>query len=179
LDFIDVSEAEAEAVSAMVRESFGTSEGPEEGALIAGLAARLLTETPEGDVHGFAARRDGAFVGAIIFSRMRYADDPRSVFVLAPVAVASAAQGQGVGTGLIRHGLAAIGARGVDVALTYGDPAYYGRFGFQPITTEEAAAPFPLAYPHGWLGQSLGGGALAPLKGVATCVAALNDPAFW
>jgi putative acetyltransferase len=78
LDFIDVSEAEAEAVSALVRESFGTSEGPEEGALIAGLAARLLTETPEGDVHGFAARRDGAFVGAIIFSRMRYADDPRA-----------------------------------------------------------------------------------------------------
>jgi putative acetyltransferase len=142
LDFIDVSEAEAEAVSALVRESFGTSEGPEEGALIAGLAARLLTETPEGDVHGFAARRDGAFVGAIVFSRMRYADDPRSVFVLAPVAVASAAQGQGVGTGLIRHGLAAIGARGVDVALTYGDPPISGASGFSRSRRRRPQPPF-------------------------------------
>jgi hypothetical protein len=89
--------------------------------------------------------------GAIVFSRMSYAGDARAVFVLAPVAVAPDRQGQGVGTALIRHGLDALRARGVDVALTYGDPAYYGRLGFRPITTEIAAAPFRCNSPMaGW-----------------------------
>jgi hypothetical protein len=101
----------------------------------------------------------------------------RAVFVLGPVAVAPERQGQGVGQGLIRHGLAELSARGVDVALTYGDPAYYGRFGFEVITTEVAAAPFRLGFPHGWLGQALDGGMLSPLKGSVTCVDALTIPA--
>jgi putative acetyltransferase len=110
---------------------------------------------------------------------MSYAGDARQVFVLAPVAVATDRQGQGVGTALIRHGLDALRARGVDVALTYGDPAYYGRIGFRPITTEIAAAPYPLQFPHGWLGQALDGGPLRPLVGEVACVPALADPAFW
>jgi predicted N-acetyltransferase YhbS len=116
-------------------------------------------------MHAFAARVEGALVGAIVFSRMRYAGDARQVFVLAPVAVATDRQGQGVGTALIRHGLAALRARGVDVALTYGDPAYYGRIGFRPITTEDRRGALSAAIPHGWLGQALGGGPLRPLVG--------------
>jgi putative acetyltransferase len=88
-------------------------------------------------------------------------------------------RGRGSGSALIRHGLDALRARGVDVALTYGDPAYYGRIGFRPITTEIAAAPYPLQFPHGWLGQALDGGPLRPLVGEVACVPALADPAFW
>jgi putative acetyltransferase len=179
MEFFEPGAAEADMIAAVHEESFAAAEGVEEGALIGGLVRRLLTETPGGDMRAFAARRDGAVIGAIIFTRMTYARDDRAVFVLAPVAVAPAAQGQGVGTALIRHGLDALRAWGVDVALTYGDPDYYGRFGFRPITTETAAAPFPLAHPHGWLGQSLAGGALGPLGGMVACVPALNDPVFW
>jgi putative acetyltransferase len=102
-----------------------------------------------------------------------------AVFVLAPVAVATDRQGQGVGSALIRHGLDALRARGVDVALTYGDPAYYGRIGFRPITTEIAAAPYPLQFPMaGWARRWMAGRS-ARSRGKSTCVPALADPAFW
>jgi putative acetyltransferase len=179
MEFVDLGAGQADAISALYREAFTASEGPEEGALIGALAHRLLTGTPARDIHAFAARVEGELVGAIVFSRMSYAGDARLVFVLAPVAVATDRQGQGVGSALIGHGLDALRARGVDVALTYGDPAYYGRMGFRPITTEIAAAPYPLQFPHGWLGQALDGGPLRPLVGEVACVPALADPAFW
>lgn len=179
MDFDDATAAEAGEVAALFRDTFTASEGAEEGALIGALAHRLITETPEPDVHAFVARQDGALLGAIVFSRMSYPEDSRSVFVLAPVAVATERQGRGVGQALLRHGLDALRDRGVQVVLTYGDPAYYGRVGFRPVTTGVAAAPFELSQPEGWLGQSLDGAALAPLKGPSACVAALDDPAFW
>lgn len=179
MQIVDVGAAEAGAVSAVVRESFTATEGAEEGALIGALAARLLAETAEDDIHAFAAREGGAIAGAIVFSRMRYAGEARAVFILSPVAVASDRQGQGVGQALIRHGLAALRDRGVHAVLTYGDPAYYGRVGFRPVATGQVAAPFPLSHPEGWLAQALDGAALAPLRGPVTCVPALADPVLW
>ncbi|MCG5517084.1 MULTISPECIES: hypothetical protein [unclassified Ectothiorhodospira] len=41
------------------------------------------------------------------------------------------------------------------MVLTYGDPNYYSRIGFKPITEALAPAPFTLKQPEGWLGQSL------------------------
>jgi len=66
----------------------------------------------------------------------------------------------------------------VDFVVTYGDPAYYGKVGFQPITEEFARAPLPLSQPHGWLGQSLTGRA-APIAGPSRCVRAFNRPELW
>jgi putative acetyltransferase len=40
-------------------------------------------------------------------------------------------QGQGIGAGLIREGLAQLKALGAQGCVLLGDPAYYGRFGFQ------------------------------------------------
>jgi putative acetyltransferase len=110
---------------------------------------------------------------------MRYAGDARRSSCWPRWPWRRTGRGRGSGRALIRHGLDALRARGVDVALTYGDPAYYGRFGFRPITTEIAAAPYPLQYPHGWLGQALDGGPLRPLVGGRSPAWALNDPAFW
>lgn len=166
-------------IAALVGASFAALEGAAEGALIGDLALRLMTGTPAGDLHVFTAAEEGRLLGAIFFSRLRYDADPRSVFVLGPVAVATARQRQGIGQRLIAHGLAALRAAGADVALTYGDPAYYGRLGFRPITEDVAAAPFPLQMPHGWQAQALAGGPLTPLRGRARCVAAMHDPAFW
>lgn len=177
--FVAVGAGDAEAIADLFRETFTASEGPDEGALVSSLAQRLLSETPAEDIHAFASETADAFTGAVIFSRMIYQDDPREVFILSPMAVVPAMQGRGVGQALIRYGLSALGASGVDAALTYGDPAFYGRVGFQPITTDIAAAPFPLSFPHGWLGQSLNGDELDPLKGRARCVPALADPSVW
>jgi predicted N-acetyltransferase YhbS len=99
--------------------------------------------------------------------------------LMAPVAVASEHQGNGIGQRLIAHGLDALRQEGVDIAVTYGDPAFYGRSGFKPVTEAELPAPQPLNQPQGWIAQSLTEAPLTPLRGPARCVAAFDDPALW
>jgi predicted N-acetyltransferase YhbS len=169
---------EAEIID-LFTSTFSASEGEDEGRLIGELARKLLYETAANDRFVFSAEHDGAIIGGIVFSRLVYDRDPRTVFVLGPVAVAPDQQRQGIGQRLLAHGLAALRNAGVDIAMTYGDPNYYARVGFMPIGEADAPAPFPLQHPEGWLAQSLTDRAVAPLKGPARCVEALNDPAFW
>ncbi len=159
--------------------TFTASEGAEEGALIGDLVRNLLGGKPEDDLFIFTAEEMGTIVGGIVFSRLTYDKDDRSVFVLGPVAVATDHQGNGIGQRLLNHGLAALRYAGVDIAVTYGDPNFYARVGFAPITETFAQAPFKLNHPEGWLGQSLTDREMTPLKGPSRCVKALSDPAFW
>jgi predicted N-acetyltransferase YhbS len=179
MDFSTEYETQADAIAALFTATFTASEGAEEGALIGDLARRLMANTPVADLRVFTAWEDGAPVGGIFFSRLSYEADDRTVFVLAPVAVATKRQGQGIEQRLIAHGLDALRREGVDIAVTYGDPAFYGRVGFMPITQKDVPAPFALQHPEGWLGQSLTDDDLKPLAGPARCVPAINDPVFW
>lgn len=163
---------------ALFEAAFTASEGADEGRMVAGLA-RDLWKTQPADLFVFEAREDDALLGCVMASRLRFPEDPRTVFILSPVAVAGAHQRRGVGQALLRHGLAALAAGGVDVAVTYGDPAYYGRVGFQPITAEDAMPPHPLSQPVGWIAQSLTGRPLGRLMGPSRTVPALDDPAYW
>lgn len=163
---------------ALFAAAFAASDGADEGAMIGDLVGALLREARQ-DLYVFAAQGDGGLIGAAIFSRLRYRDDPRSVFILSPMAVATDAQGNGVGQAILRHALKSLREDGVDVAITYGDPAYYGQVGFRPLTEADAAAPLPLSMPIGWIGQPLDGADLSPLKGSCRCVDALNIPAIW
>lgn len=172
----------AAAIADLVAESFAVSEGAEEGRLVGDLARRLMAETPPADLRVVSAWEDegeGRALGAVFFSRLTYDQDPRAVFVLGPAAVAPDRQRRGIGQALIAHGIDALRAAGVDVLLTYGDPAYYGRAGFRPIDQAQAAAPFPLRHPEGWQGRGVRGAAWRPLAGPCRCVAALADPVFW
>lgn len=169
----------ADEIAALFSRTFTDSEGADEGRLIGDLARALVADTPEADRYVFTARDDGALAGCIVFSRLTYPQDARTVFVLAPVAVATGRQGQGIGQALLRFGLAEMRRNGAEVAMTYGDPAYYGKVGFRPITEADAAAPFPLSIPHGWLAQSLTDRPLDRLMGPSSCVPALADPAYW
>jgi len=179
MDFSTEHEVHAEAIASMVTASFTASEGPGEGALIGTLARRLIAETPTGDLRVFTAWEDGAPVGGIFFTRLAYEGDPRSIYMMAPVAVATAHQGKGLGQRLIAHGLAALRQQGVDIVVTYGDPAFYGRVGFKPVSESDLPAPRPLGQPHGWMAQSLTEAPLTPVRGPARCVASFDDPALW
>lgn len=53
---------------------------------------------------------------------------------LAPIAVHPERQGLGIGSALVREGLARAAAGGWDAVLVLGDPAYYERFGFRRET---------------------------------------------
>lgn len=185
----------APALSAFFAATFTASEGPDEGRLIGELVRNLLTSTPDADIRLFTmenlgeslgenpgedtGENSGRILAAGIFTRLTYPEDRRRVFLLSPMAVATAHQRQGIGQGLLRSALAALKAEGIDCVFTYGDPKYYSRVGFQPMTEDQARAPLPLSLPHGWLGQSLRDAPLQPLCGPSFCVAALARPEFW
>lgn len=179
MNFVADHEGHADEIGHLFLVTFTASEGVDEGARIGRLALRLMTETPPEDVRVLFAWDGGAAVGAIIFSRLFYEGDRRLVFVLGPVAVAPDRQNEGIGQRLIASGLDRLRQEGVEVAMTYGDPEFYRRVGFRAIAQDEVPAPFPLQQPEGWLGQSLTGAPIAPIRGPARCVAAFDDPVFW
>ena len=159
--------------------TFTASEDSQEGALIGDLVRSLLTGTAEQDLFVFTAEHDGTIIGGVLCSRLSYEQDDRSLFVLGPVAVATDQQGKGIGQKLLTHALAGLRSAGVDIAMTYGDPNYYAKVGFMPISEADAQAPFKLSQPEGWLAQPLTGHQITPLQGPSRCVEALNDPVFW
>ena len=167
------------AITALIEAVFTASEGPAEGQLVAGLAARLLALEPSEGVCPFMAWRDNTPVGALIFSPLRYPQATPRVMLLSPMAVATAEQGRGIGQALIAHALAALARQGTDIAVTYGDPAFYGRAGFVPVTTDDLPSPHPLSQPQGWIAQSLTGAPLPRIPGPALCAGPLDDPRIW
>lgn len=178
MDFRRHTLKDSKAIVSLFTSVFATSEGEAEGSLIGQLAENLLEKTAERDLYGFLAEDDGQILGAIFWSRLTFEAD-LDAFLLAPVAVHSDHQGQGIGQALIKHGLSELQQDGVSVVLTYGDPRFYGKVGFHAISPERIQAPFPLSQPEGWLGQSLVDQAIETVSGACTCVAALNDPAYW
>ena len=172
-------EGQAQAILDLFAQTFTDSEGPDEGALIADLVHDLITRTPQDEIYVFRAHDTDHLVGAVIFTALIYPDDPTKVFLLSPMAVATAQQGQGIGQTLIRSALATLRSEGVQVVLTYGDPNYYSRVGFTPIPETQARAPLPLSLPQGWIGQSLVEDAMPSLAGKPICVPALNRADIW
>jgi predicted N-acetyltransferase YhbS len=168
-----------EQIAALFDTTFTASEGAEEGARIGQLALNLLRGTDRKDLFAFTAKHADTLMGCIIFSRLRFNASDRKVFLLAPVAVLPDHQRRGIGKKLISHGLNHLCDHGVELAVTYGDPSYYSQTGFLPLDPATVPPPLPLSMPQGWLGQSLVGKAMQPIRGPSTCVAALNDPVFW
>ena len=84
-------------------------------------------------VISLVADDNGDVVGHILFSPVTIggAINCRGLG-LAPVGVLSSHQRCGVGTTLIREGLARCTNAGFDVVVVVGEPAYYARFGFLP-----------------------------------------------
>ncbi|SFP14840.1 putative acetyltransferase [Cohaesibacter marisflavi] len=179
MDFSVNADGANEQIVNLFSATFTASEGADEGDLIGTLVSNLLGSTQPHDIYVFTAIDDGEIVGGAIFTRLLYADDARSVYILSPMAVATNRQGEGVGQALLNHALAVLRDDGVAVAITYGDPTFYGKVGFLPLDEDTAASPLPLSVPVGWVGQSLTDKPLLPLKGKCTCVSALNDPAIW
>ncbi|HIK17551.1 MAG TPA: N-acetyltransferase [Leptolyngbyaceae cyanobacterium M33_DOE_097] len=169
---------DSQAIVSLFTSVFAKSEGEAEGTLVGQLTKDLLEKTDEHDLYCFIAVDNEQIVGSICFSRLDFENGIES-FILAPVAVHSDHQGKGIGQALINHGLSELKNRGVSIVLTYGDPGFYSKVGFQSISHETVKAPFTLSRPEGWLGQSLLGGSIETLSGKCTCVAALNDLKYW
>ncbi|WP_369026298.1 GNAT family N-acetyltransferase [Qipengyuania sp. RANM35] len=70
-------------------------------------------------------------IGHIAFSPVSISDGSEGWFGLGPVSVWPELHGQGIGSSLIRQGIANLSAAGARGIVLLGSPEYYGRFGFE------------------------------------------------
>lgn len=181
-DFMEFLECPAIRLSGLpdlFRATFAASEGVAEGEALHRLVGELLAGDAPGGPRVFVAAEDGVLSAACIFTPLAYQGDGRRVRLLSPLAVLPSRQRRGVGRGLAAHGLAAMRAEKVDLVMTYGDPAFYGRLGFAPMRESDVPAPFPLSHPEGWQGIWMTDRTSPNLKGPVTCARPFRNPALW
>jgi len=153
---------------------------PDEDGETVGRVARALFEEPEGDeTFALVAVENGDVIGHVGFSRTTCQGSPLRGSILAPLGVLPSHQSHGIGSKLVRAGLDLLKASNVDIVFVYGDPGYYGRFGFDTKTTTGLRPDYELQFPHAWMGKVLGDATPIPDVGRLTCSAALADPRIW
>lgn len=79
-------------------------------------------------------------VGHILFSPIRIGET--AALALAPLAVLPSHQRRGIGSALVREGLAACAAEGHTIVIVLGHHEFYPRFGFQTAREHGITAPF-------------------------------------
>lgn len=157
---------------------FTLSEGEKEGKLIGGLTSELSSNIDNQEIICLGTYENESIIGAIFFTRLRF-NEVVQIYMLAPVAVSTQHQGKGVGQELINFGLNELKNRSVAVVITYGDPSFYYKVGFQTLSDNIIQAPLELSMPEGWLGQSLTEEPIPTIAERPTCVKEFNDPVYW
>lgn len=128
-----------------------------------------------GSAHGhlsLGAFDGGALTGHVLFT---FCDD--NAALLAPLAVHPAHQRQGLGTALVRDGLARLTAQGIARVFLLGDPGYYGRLGFTPEREVTTPCPIPPDWAPAWQSLRLAPG--GPGAGPLGVPEPWRDPALW
>lgn len=151
------------AISSLYRNTF-----PNEDLLP--LVAALLSE--ETGVLSLVCLRDAALVGHVACTDCAVEGHQSSVALLGPLAVGKSVQKQGLGSALVREGLAQLTKQGVGSVYVLGDPRYYGLFGFAPEVN--LLPPYKLVEEWRSAWQSLRLGAA-----VSQCQGRLSVPAPW
>lgn len=106
---------------------------------------------------------DGEVAGHILFTRITIETAP--ALALAPMAVRPELQRRGIGSELVRRGLAECARLGHRIVVVAGHPAFYPRFGFTPAKPMGLEAPFPVQ-DAAFLVAELSPGALAGVQGM-------------
>ncbi len=111
----------------------------------------MIANQSSQDTFALVAESDNLLIGYVILSPLiiKSQTDLKS-YILAPVAVMPEQQKCQIGSRLIQQGLKILEERKTHLALVYGDPDYYKRFGFDPETAVPYITPYKLQYPFGW-----------------------------
>ena len=152
----------------------------EESKLIMNLVVELSEETISPSIKSLVAEVDNQVIGYVSFSPIFLKSDSSiSGYILAPLAVVPKHQKKGIGSNLINAGIDMLTKDGVGVLLVYGDPAYYGRFGFKKEIGQSFVPPYTLQYPFGWTGLMLNDTPVPEQPIQFECVSALSKPDLW
>ena len=153
------SQADHDAVRAVHVAAFPT---PAEAGLVDGLrgAGRAVVS--------LVARQDERVVGHVLLSPMSVESNPAGLTVLglAPLAVLPELQRRGVGSALMHAATARCRELGVAAVVLIGDPAYYGRFGFETASRFGLVCEYDVPE-EAFVVLELVNGALAQLGGLA------------
>lgn len=166
---------EADAIAEVHRAAFGAD-------LEAELARDLMLDKAFVSSLSFAAEKDGKLIGHVLFTRSRLGRDDGlpglPLLLLAPLAVVPEAQHEGVGTALVEAAIALARESGEVAVFVFGDPAFYGRFGFVQAGPSGVRAPHPAEPEWGWQVLELSPGILGP-TGTLIVAAPLDAPELW
>ena len=157
-----------------------TAFSDEENKVIINLVQELHQETTSPSIKSLFAEVDNQVIGYVSYSPI-FLKSVSSIagYILAPLAVSPEHQNQGVGSNLINAGIDMLTKDGAGVLLVYGDPAYYGRFGFKEEIGRSFVPPYTLQYPFGWTGMMLNGTVVPEEPIQFECVSSLSKPDLW
>ena len=157
-----------------------TAFSDEENKVIINLVQELSRETPSPPIKSLVAEVDNQVIGYVSYSPIFLKSVSRiSGYIFAPLAVSPEHQKQGVGSNLIKSGIDILTKEGAGVLLVYGDPAYYGKFGFKKEIGHSFVPPYTLQYPFGWTGMMLNDTPVPENTIQFECVSALSKPDLW
>ena len=157
-----------------------TAFSDEENKVIMNFVQELSRENTSPSIKSLVTEVDNQVIGYVSYSPIYLKSDSSiSGYILSPLAVSPEHQKQGVGSNLIKSGIDILTKDGADLLLVYGDPDYYGRFGFKEEIGRIFIPPYPLDYPFGWTGMMLSGTAIPEQTIQFECVAALSNPDLW
>ena len=147
----------------------------------AGLVRDLLADPSAAPRLSLIAKQTGQIIGHILFTRISVGDTDAKASILCPLAVLPDHQSNGAGSTLIDAGLQRLRNEGCYLVFVLGDPAYYGRFGFQPAALDRFPTPQPIPdqYRAGWMVHNLSDQPLETWQGRLSCADALNKPKYW
>ncbi len=144
------------------------------------LAIDLLCEETSPPILSLVAETDDVVVGHVAFSPVMLRDTRELIgYILAPLAVSRDYQKRGIGSRLIENGIERLSESGPGILLVYGDPGFYGRFGFKVDAAECYTPPYQLQYSFGWQGKTLGDCEERRTAVIISCVSSLSNPALW
>jgi putative acetyltransferase len=163
-----------------IRELYLSAFAEDERDLVAQLAVELLFAEAAPPVLSLVSEDGGIVVGHVAFSPVTISGTRELLgHMLAPLAVSPSHQKQGIGSQLVKSGIGRLSELGPGILLVYGDPMFYGRFGFGVDAAEGFTPPFDLRYPFGWQGMALRDQNARTSTVKISCVAPFSNPALW
>ena len=151
-----------------------------ENQVVSALAVDLLAGASAPDTISLVAEADDMVVGHVAYSPVSIENNSGwTGYILAPLAVKPAYQKRQIGSKLIETGVAQLSKSGVNALFVYGDPKYYGLFGFDADRATPYLPPYELEFPFGWQVLILNEFVLSEPSVRLCCVDALSDPTLW
>ena len=148
--------------------------------IVSKLAVNLLSEETTPETISYVAEIEGAVVGHVAFSPVAIKSNQKvQGYILAPLGVTPEYQKRRIGSKLIESGVQQLLVKGVNILFVYGDPKYYGRFGFSADAADRYTPPYRLQYPFGWQAITLNDCRIEKSSIKIACVTSLCAPELW